>query len=310
MADTPTIALIGLGALGAAHLATILDHDPSVDARVIAGGERAERLRRDGMTVNGKHYDLAVVDPADRTLSPADLVIVVTKASGLESALADVAGQVGPATTIISLLNGVTSEGIIRQAFPDAFVPLAFSVGSNAGRDEAGFRYYSLGRVNVGESRNDPPSEAVARLDDLLTRIGLPHEVPLDMEAAQWRKFVLNVGVNQASAVLETTYGPFQAEGAQARAYMVSLMAETVAVGRAHGVDLSDEDVTRCVATVDSLAAVGYTSMSQDARAHRPMEIDLFAGTVVRLGTEHDVPTPVNALTEQILRAKEETWTI
>ena len=34
--------------------------------------------------------------------------------------------------------------------------------------------------------------------------------------------------------------------------------------------------------------------MRQDGKAHRKSEVDLFAGTIRRLGAKHGIPTPVN----------------
>ena len=48
------------------------------------------------------------------------------------------------------------------------------------------------------------------------------------------------------------------------------------------------------MALADSLAPEGKPSMRQDGEAHRPSEVELFAGTMVRLGRKHGVPTPVN----------------
>ncbi|MDR0990529.1 MAG: NAD(P)-binding domain-containing protein, partial [Propionibacteriaceae bacterium] len=154
----PIVALIGLGALGAAHVATMINHDPATVVRVIAGGERGERLRQQGMTANDRTYDLTVVAPGEDSQPPADLVLLAVKAYDLEPAIADIAGQVGPDTVIVSLLNGVASERAVQEAYPDNFVPLAYSILSNAGRDDTGFRFYAVGQIHLGEPTNDPPS--------------------------------------------------------------------------------------------------------------------------------------------------------
>jgi 2-dehydropantoate 2-reductase len=43
-----------------------------------------------------------------------------------------------------------------------------------------------------------------------------------------------------------------------------------------------------------TLNQTGKTSMLQDVEAGRPTEVEMLAGTVIRLGKLHGVPTPVN----------------
>ena len=47
------IGVIGLGAVGASYAARISDAHPEAELRVVADGPRAERVRREGVVVNG-----------------------------------------------------------------------------------------------------------------------------------------------------------------------------------------------------------------------------------------------------------------
>ena len=50
------ISVIGLGAVGASYAARIADAHPGTELRVVAEGPRAERLRSEGVVVNGERY--------------------------------------------------------------------------------------------------------------------------------------------------------------------------------------------------------------------------------------------------------------
>ena len=67
-------------------------------------------------------------------------------------------------------------------------------------------------------------------------------------------------------------------------------------------------DVTVFLEVMATLGPENYTSMAQDALAHRLTEVGEFAGTVVRLGERHGVQTPVNAVLLQAFLAKHEWW--
>ncbi len=300
------ISVIGLGAVGASYAARISDAQPDAELRVVAEGSRAERLRRDGVVVNGERHEFRVVDPKEEMV-PADLVIVTVKCHHLVEAIGQLEHQVGPGTIILSLLNGITSEEALSAAYPQAYVPLAVVVGIDAVRDEGGVRYSAGGWVEFGDPAPGERSAGSVRLEALLAGAGIPYVVQADMRHALWWKFLLNVGVNQVTALLETSYALVQAEG-PARDLTIGAQREVVAVAQASGVDLTEADIARFLTVLDTLGPDNYTSMAQDALAHRRTEVDQFAGVVVQLGERYGVPTPVNAVLLQAFLAKHQQW--
>jgi len=301
-----TISVIGLGAVGGSYAALIARAHPEIELRVVAGGPRAERLRGQGVIVNGEHYRFTVADPQQEA-TPADLVIVAVKCHQLAEAIDALAVQVGPDTMILSLLNGITSEEALAAAYPQAYVPLAVAVGIDAVRDQTGVRYSTLGWVEFGDSRPGESSPASVRLEGLLAAADIPYVVQADMRHGLWWKFLVNVGVNQVTALLEAPYALVQAAG-PARDLMTTAQREVLAVAQASGVDLTEADITRFLAVLSTLGPGNYTSMAQDALAHRRTEVDQFAGVVVRLGERYGVPTPVNAVLLQAFLAKHQIW--
>ena len=75
---------------------------------------------------------------------------------------------------------------------------------------------------------------------------------------------------------------------------MLAAMREVLAVGQAEGIAIDEADLERALTTTAVLKADGYPSMRQDAIAHRPSEVELFAGTVMRLAAKHGIEVPVN----------------
>lgn len=301
------ISVIGLGAVGGSYAARIADTQPDTELRVVAAGSRAERLRRDGVVVNGARYELGVVEP-DVPTQPADLVIVAVKCHQLPGAIRQLEHQVGPDTVVLSLLNGITSEEALSEAFPHAYVPLAVAVGIDAVRDDGGVRYSRLGWVEYGDPLpGSGRSAGSLRLESILGHVGLPYVVQADMRHALWWKFLVNVGVNQVTALLEASYALVQQAG-PARELMIAAQREVVAVARASGVDLTEADITRFLDVLESLGPDSYTSMAQDSLARRRTEVDEFAGQVVARGRQYRVPTPVNDVLLQAFLAKHQLW--
>jgi 2-dehydropantoate 2-reductase len=286
-----TIAVIGHGAMGAAYASILFTMDKN-SVSFLAGGERFKRLHRDGVVVNGKHYPIPVLRPEDRS-PPADLVIVAVKHHHLEAAIRDMENRVGKDTTILSVMNGVESEERIGAVYGMDAVLYAVAVGIDAVRVGNRISYANRGKILFGEAKNPSVTERVKRVQALFDRAGISYETPPDMVRALWWKFMINVGINQASAALRAPYSVFQASQA-ARELMDSAMREVMALADKAGVHLSETDLAQWYKILSRLNPLGKTSMLQDVEAGRKTEVEMFAGKVIELGRHYNVPTPVN----------------
>ena len=286
-----TISVIGPGAMGAAYASILYTMDKNC-VSFVAGGERFERLCREGVIVNGKHYPIAVLRPEDRS-PPVDLVIVAVKHHHLETAIRDMENKVGTKTTILSVMNGIDSEERIGAVYGMDAVLYAIAVGIDAVRVGNRVSYANRGKILFGEARNPFLTERVKRIQALFDRAGIAHETPSDMVRTLWWKFMINVGINQASAALRAPYSVFQTSQ-EARKFMDSAMREVMVLANKANVHLSETDLAKWYTILSGLNPLGKTSMLQDVEAGRKTEVEMFAGKVIELGRHHDVPTPVN----------------
>jgi 2-dehydropantoate 2-reductase len=295
------ITILGAGAMGAAYAAIFSDAE-DFTVCFVAEGKRHETLKRDGVMVNDKHYYVPVVRP-DAAAAPADLILVALKHHDLAGALQQINGFVGDRTVILSVMNGLQSEEMIGAVYGMEKLVYAIAVGIDAVREGNRFTYANRGRIVFGPTPQTH-GDRVERLGEALTRAGIPNQVPDDIRRAMWWKFMINVGINQASAVLRATYRLFQ-ESPDAKALMEMLMAEVVALAPKAGVDLSDRDMQEWNRVLAGLGPQGKTSMLQDIEAGRKTEVEIFAGKVVALGERYQVPTPVNAAVLHMIKVIE-----
>jgi 2-dehydropantoate 2-reductase len=298
-----TVAIVGAGAMGAAYGA-MLTEAGSFSPFFVASGERYQRLREHPLTVNGKTYAIAAVLP-EEVEEPADLVLVALKHHHLPEALPAIAALVGPETTILSVMNGLESERIIGSVCGMEKMVYAIAVGIDAVREGNRYVYARPGKIIFGEGPAPGDGRRLVRLREALTRAAIPHETPADMMRVMWWKFMINVGINQASAVLRAPYGVFHSSP-DARALMLLLMREVVALAGKVSIDLNDKDLDDWFAVLSTLAPGGKTSMLQDIEAGRKTEVEIFAGKVVALGAETGVATPANQVILHIIKAMED----
>ena len=293
------VALVGLGAIGILYAGRISAREPRC-LRVVADAARIARYRADPPALNDRRLELNYATP-EAFGPPADLVLVAVKSTGLAAARPVIAPLLGPHTQILPLLNGITAQDVLAEMFGWPRVLYGFVYCSSAMRTGNSVVQDGGDKLVFGEATNVPPAPRVQAIADFLDRLGIRHDVPADMRAAQWKKFILNVGINQVQAVLRAPSREIQ-QNPEALRFARTLMDEAAAVGVALGVAGAAEVPAWAEGVILGAAPDNRTSMLQDVEAGRVPEVDLFAGTVCRLGRQCGIPTPANEMALQLLR--------
>ena len=299
MTPVHDVALVGLGAIGILYAAQIAARDPAC-LRVIADAARIARYRADPPSFNGARLDLNYVTP-DNPGPPADLVLVAVKSTALRDSIPVIASVVAEHTQILPLLNGISAQDVLAEAFGWPRVLHGFVYCQSSMRTGNAVVQGGGDKLIFGEATNTPPPPRVRAVADFFQRLGIRHDVPADMRAAQWKKYILNIGINQAQAVLRRPNGGIQRDP-EAMRFARALMDEAAAVGAALGVAGVAEVPAWAESVIRKASPENRTSMLQDVEAGRPPEVDLFAGTVCRLGREHGIPTPANDRALRVLK--------
>lgn len=289
--------------MGAAYASRFYSFDPGCIA-FLASGERYQRLKLNGIIVNNKPYPIDVLTPEDIG-HPADLIIVALKHQHLASALPDIRNQIGDNTIILSIMNGLDSEPMIAAAYGEEKVLFATAVGIDAQREGNKIHYTKGGTIFFGEKDNTQLSNHVKRVQSILEQANIAFQTPMDMMRVMWWKFMINVGINQASVLLRAPYGIFQTS-AYAQQIMESAMREVITLAQPAGIDLALSDIQEWYTFMNTLDPDGKTSMLQDIEAGRSTEVDIFSGKVIALGKEFGLPTPVNEIFFNTIKAIEQ----
>lgn len=302
MKKIKTVSLVGLGAIGAAYGSKL--HDALKDSlQVVANENRINKYQKSGIQINDQTYHFNYITPETKT-EQADLVIFAVKNAELQQAIEDAKHHVGPDTIILSLLNGISSEEEIYTAYHNEHILYSMSVEIDALRKNNEISFTTLGRIEYGE-KNNSLSEDVLAVQDLFERVGIDYKISDNISRTMWWKFMINVGINQTSAVLKAPYGVFQSLPI-AYQWVESAMREVVALSEKTGIYLTEEDVKKFWPIINNLSPKGKTSMLQDVEAGRKTEVEYFAGKVCELGELYQVATPVNDQLYRMIRIIEE----
>lgn len=296
------IAVMGSGGVGGFFGARLAQ--AGCDVSFIARGAHLAAIRENGLKVESPLGDIhlrdARVTDDPSTLGPVDLVLFAVKLWDTEAAARAIAPLVGPDTGVLSLQNGVQKDDILRRVFDAKAVMGGVGyVATTIARPGVIHQTGTMQRMVFGEYDGRRSRRAEALLDFCL-RAGIDAKLSDDVRRSIWEKFVFLVGLSAATTTMRLPIGPIR-ENPHTRAFLLDVMREAVAVGRAHGVRLPEDFAEERLAFTDGLPATMTTSMHHDLERVNRLEVEWLSGGVVDLGNAIGVPTPVNRAVRDIL---------
>lgn len=296
------IAIMGSGGLGG-YFGARLVKGGAADVHFVARGKHLEAMRRDGLRIEGPepihvHPVHATDQPAQ--IGVADVVMLCVKLWDTQQAIEQIRPMVGPDTAIISFQNGVLKDQSLRAAFDERQLMggvgyVATTIGEPGVIRQTG----PMQRLLFGEFDGSRSARGEALLAACLAG-GINAELSTDIVREIWQKYVFLVALSGATTTIRKPVGPIRSNP-QTRAFLLDIMREVVAVGRAHGVPLSEEFAQARLQFADGLAPDMTSSMHHDLERGNRLEVRWLAGGVVELGQAKGVATPLNRAIADIL---------
>lgn len=283
-------AIFGVGAVGGYFGARLAQ--AGEDVAFIARGDTLRVLRSDGLRLDSVSGDLklspvkVVDDPSQ--IGVVDVVLVAVKTWQVPEAARAIGPLVGRDSIVLPLQNGVEAATQLAQILGSEHVCcglakiVSFLAGPGHIRHTAIDPYIAL-----GESDNRR-TERILKLGLILQSADIHAEIPADITAALWEKFLFVVAWGGIGAVSRAPIGVLRTLS-PTRRLLERAMQEIFNVARARNVDLREDIVARSMGFIDSLPPAGTTSMQRDIAEGRPSEIEAWNGAVVRFGDEAGV---------------------
>ncbi len=296
------IAIMGSGGVGGYLGARLVQG--GADVTFIARGAHLAAMRTNGLAIESEHEPIrlpkvnATDDP--RTIGPVDIMLFSVKLWDTDSAARSLLPIVGPQTGIISLQNGVQKDDALRGVFgADAVMGGVVYMATAIGRPGVIVQTGTMQRMIFGEydGRRSPRAEALmaaARAG------GINAEISGDIRRAIWEKYAFLVALSGSTTSTRFPLGPIRSHP-RTRQFLLDLMREAVAVGRAQGVALPEEFPEQRLAFVDGLPADMTSSMHHDLERGQPLELRWLSGGVVEMGAALGLPTPANQAVYDVL---------
>ncbi len=275
------------GLLAREHDVTLVGRDPHVST-----------IREEGLRIAGARE--TTIRPEATTeldaVSAPDVAIVAVKSFDTPEAARALAGA-NPGA-VVSLQNGMGNEATLAEHLSGPVIAGTTTYGARL-RDPGVVACTGVGNVTLGP-HGGAPADAAERVGRAFRRAGIETDVVADPRPHLWEKLAVNAGINPVTALARVRNGAL-VDGPAAD-IATEAAAETAAVAREHGIDLSGGRAREAVRAVADATARNRSSMLVDVAAGRRTEIDAINGVVVDRAEQ---AVPVNETLAGLVRAWE-----
>jgi 2-dehydropantoate 2-reductase len=282
------VLVVGAGAVGsyyggrlalAGHDVTLIGRKPHMDA-----------IRQNGLTIDstvtGKHNVRVHTAEAPFASKPPDLVLLCVKSYDTEGAARSLRELIAPQTVVLCLQNGIDNHEVAASVLGANRVhPTVIYVGVRipvAGTIE----HVSRGEIIL--------PEVLSALCPFFESAGIPARTTDNILGMVWSKLLLNASCNAVGMICAVSFGEMAADP-DMRQVISGAVDEVVRIAEAKKIRIPGENHSAQVLNICESLGVGLSSMLQDYRGGKRIEIEALNGVVVRMGRELAIPTPYNS---------------
>ncbi len=291
---TVRVLVVGAGAIGSVLGARL--HRAGVETTLVARPAHVAAIRERGLTVEGLDggpFPLPAVDevPSGELY---DRVLLTVKAGDIAPAGAAIARGLAHPAPVLALENGLGIAGEVRTALKGAgwsyttrWVTRGILIGGATLLGPGRVRIAGAGEVLLGAGGR---FGGLNGFDALLARAGVAVRRVESIEREEWRKVIVNAGINPVSADHGIENGRLAEEPWRGQA--LALLEEARRVAEREGFPFTPEEMEREFARIVRESARNRSSMLQDLDAGRPTEIGAISGALLALGERHGLEMP------------------
>jgi 2-dehydropantoate 2-reductase len=286
--------VLGAGGIGGYFGARL--SNAGEDIWFIARGRHLEAMKLHGLKVHSGQERLTVppqkISDSIADVGKADVVLFCVKSYDTESAARQIAPALLKNSIIISLQNGIDNEAKIQQniSMGTVYGGVAYIYSTITAPGEI-TRFEGPAKIVFGPLDNTP-NEQSKRIEQSFKKAGVDVNLSSNIEQELWKKFIFITGASGVTALSRLTLGELLANP-ETRELIRSAMEETYAIARARHISLDPNLIDTFFETLSKFKNDTRSSLYFDLANGKPMEVEALAGTVVRMGEQLGIPTPI-----------------
>ena len=222
-----------------------------------------------------------------------DLCIICVKSYDLDNLIISIREKITDNTVIISLMNGIDIYERIRKNLDKGIVlPTCVYIGSHIQKPGLVIQSGNPGFFNSGPDPQNPdfyPKEIL----ELFKGINIGMNWREDPLPAIWAKYLLVASFALVSAHTGQTLGGIIADK-DSQKMLRSIMGEIIMIANKKGITLADNIIESTIEFCKDYPEV-KPSYARDIEKGKVNEGDLFGGTIIRMGKNLGIPTPITS---------------
>lgn len=287
------VLVVGAGAIGGYFGGRLLQ--AGRDVTFLVRPKRASELASAGLVIKSPGGDVTLKNPptvqADKLNEQFDVVLLSCKAFDLDDAIKSFAPAVGPNTSIIPLLNGMSHLKVLDDKFGrERVLGGLCAIAATLNEKREVVQLAPMQSLGFGE-RNGGLSDRTRAIGEVFASgnfNGAPSEnVMQDM----WEKWVFLASLAASTCLMRTSVGNIMASPG-GKDFLLGMLDECSAVASAEGFTPGGPYFQRTRGLLTAEGSPMTASMFRDVKAGLPVEADHVIGDLVARADAAKIPVP------------------
>ncbi|WP_462408714.1 ketopantoate reductase family protein [Neobacillus sp. Marseille-QA0830] len=287
------ILVVGAGAVGGYFGGRLQEN--GADVTFLVRERRKQQLEKTGLVIESVHGNVTLspktILSGDQA-GPFDLIILSTKAYHLNGAIESFQDYVGPNTTVLPLLNGISHFEKLKSEFGSKKVIGGLCFIETTLDYEGKVIQTSPKHDLVFGELSGESSERMKQIEGAFHGSNIGYRLSDDINRDLWNKYLFIAAMSGITTLMRASIGPIR-EQQSGQASIRTLLTEIIAVMNHLGAAFSGNVLTLQRNQIDSLEYSMKSSMQRDIEKHSQVEADHLHGYLLEAAKKADMPVPV-----------------
>ncbi|WP_456377172.1 ketopantoate reductase family protein [Lutibacter sp.] len=300
------IVIYGTGGVGGYFGARLAQAGNKVT--FIARGKHLETIQQKGLQLKSSKGNYLVY-PASATSTIAeikniDLILICVKTWQLSEVAQQIKPILNKNTKVISLLNGVENEAILCKILPKKSVLGGLCKIVSKVEDYGVINHISYEPTIVFGELNNKKTERAQKIERAFINAEIKTKLTTNIQQEIWTKFLFITTISGIGALTRASIGEM-ISSEEIKKIMYKTAEEIVAIAKVKKINLPVNLIKKQFELIENQPYNTTSSLQRDIMAGKPSELEAQNGTIVKLGVELGVPTPVNSVIYNCLLLQE-----
>ena len=287
------VLVVGAGAIGGYFGGRMLQ--AGRDITFLVRPRRATELSSAGLVIKSPHGDVTLKNPpavqADRLSDKFDVVLLGCKAFDLDDAIKSFAPAVGPATSIIPVLNGLRHLDVLDAKFgAERVLGGLCAIAATLNEKREVVQLQPMQSLTFGE-RDGKISERVRAIAEVIKSGDFNGTASENVIEDMWEKWVLLTSLAASTSLMRASLGNILAAPG-GKDFVLGILDECKSVASAEGYPPRAPFMERTLSMLTAEGSPLTASMFRDIKAGLPVEADHVVGDLIARGDAAKVPVP------------------